>query len=194
MSSSTEDVVASLAVFLDVVEAYDRVSATIVLSCLQEPGLPGRLIRFFRGYLEGCTFSIKLDASVRDPRPPKIGLPQGSVLTTVLFCVVMSCVVPVPTADYICVTSSIYANDICIWAASMISNQLVDAVQDVIDQLSLYLNKVGLQVSTHKARFLCLRALGAPRIPEIVQRSMAQSHLERCFPVSTRIYTDASIR
>lgn len=97
----------TLAVFLDVGKAYDPMSATTVLSCLKDLGLSGRVIRFLRGFLKGRTFAVKLSATLSDPRPLKIGLPKGSVLTPLLFWVVMSRVAPVQMTDYIPVTTSI---------------------------------------------------------------------------------------
>lgn len=48
-------------------------------------------------------------------------------------------------------------------------NQLVDAVQDAIDQLSLNLDNVGLQVSAQKNRFLYFRISGAPHMQFVLQ-------------------------
>lgn len=40
------------------------------------------------------------------------------------------------TMDYIPVTTSIYADDMCFWAVWKNTHHLVDAIQDSLDQLS----------------------------------------------------------
>lgn len=76
----------------------------------------------------------------------------------------MSRIVPVQTMDQIIVSTSIYADDMCLWAASKNAPQLVATVQDAIDQLGTNLANLGLEDSVQRSRFVCFRPLGALRV------------------------------
>lgn len=53
----------SIAVFLDIEKAFDRVQLTFVVDRLLELGVEGRALHFLRGYLSGRHFAVKIGNS-----------------------------------------------------------------------------------------------------------------------------------
>lgn len=76
----------------------------------------------------------------------------------------MSRFVPVQTTDYIAVTTSIYADNVCIWLESRNTPELIDAVEYENDKLGTYLTSVGLKLSVQESPFVCFRAPCAPHM------------------------------
>ena len=68
-------------VLLDLTSAFDRVEHRLLSVALREAGISG--------YLEGRTQSVVIDGCASDPAFLKTGVPQGSVLGPLLFCIFM---------------------------------------------------------------------------------------------------------
>ena len=70
---------------LDFSKAYDRVWRADLLDCMLKKGVPIRLVRWIKGFLEGRRARVRLNGTFSRWRPFKEGLPQGSVLAPLLF-------------------------------------------------------------------------------------------------------------
>lgn len=66
----------------------------VAIDTLQSMELRGRVLCFLKRFLTVRLFSVKLANVVSTPRPLLMGLPQGSVLSTPLYNVVMARVIP----------------------------------------------------------------------------------------------------
>lgn len=76
-----------------------------------------------------------------------IGLPQGSVLIPLFFNVVMSSVAPASLISGVQISSTIYVDDLGLWAANTRVYDLRKAVQSALNVMIAQLESVGLHVA-----------------------------------------------
>lgn len=70
-------------------------------------------MRFLEAYLRGRSTTVKLGSTISWGRPTGIGFPQGSVLSTTLFDVVMAGVAPALLGDSL-ISATICTGDVCV--------------------------------------------------------------------------------
>lgn len=73
--------------FLDLVKAFDRVDHRILLFRLYQAGVPPSLWRWIRAFLTHRSFRVQADQQHSHLHATVIGVPQGAVLSPVLFSV-----------------------------------------------------------------------------------------------------------
>ena len=70
---------------LDYSKAYDTVWRSELLNCLLNAGVPYRLTRWIKGFLTNRLIRVRYGSGISSTRQVKNGLPQGSVLSPLLF-------------------------------------------------------------------------------------------------------------
>ena len=71
-----------LVAVLDLEKAYDT---TWPCGILKDLGLQGRLHIFIKHFLEDWMFQTQINNTLSDPKQQEIGVPQGSILSVILF-------------------------------------------------------------------------------------------------------------
>ena len=72
-------------ILLDLSKACDSVSHQRLLQKLSAVGASPATVRWFQSYLTGWTQSVRIDSVLSDPLPITHGLPQGAILSPLLF-------------------------------------------------------------------------------------------------------------
>lgn len=147
------------AIFLDITKAFDNVNVHTVLQKLRDIGILGRPLRYLAVCLKCRTFAEKVGSTISTPRPLTKGLPQGSVLSPLLFNVIMSNITlpSCPIRDIV-VSTSIYADDVWVWAADSNPTHLRQTLQEALNKLPSNLKKVNLHIAAEKSSFIVFKA------------------------------------
>ncbi|KAM7311904.1 hypothetical protein ISCGN_008811 [Ixodes scapularis] len=107
-------------VLLDISKAFDAVEHNSIVTELKRLGIGDRMLSFIRAFLEGREVQVSAAGVCSTVRRMTRGVPQGSVLSPLLFSVALAAL---PQAARICertirpVHMAVYADDIAIWAA-----------------------------------------------------------------------------
>ena len=82
---------ATALVLLDLSAAFETVDHSTLLSCLLDWfGVGGSALKWFCSYLTECFQSVKIGSTLSDLQKLLFGVPQGSVLGPLLFCLYTS--------------------------------------------------------------------------------------------------------
>jgi ribonuclease HI len=139
-------------VFLDLKQAFDCVPKESILYALHTAGVSGRMLSVLESYLTSRKIQGKIDKTRTQPRCVNKGVPQGGVLSPILFNLVVAEVANLANQK---VHISTYADDIVIWshrrtASINLQNDMQRAVRNVVE----HLDRNGLVISPEKTALL----------------------------------------
>jgi ribonuclease HI len=134
-------------VFFDLSSAFDCVWHLALLYKLAACGIKGRLLKWIAAYLEDRDFKVLLDGEYSSVRNISSGVPQGAILSPVLFNVMLS---DLPTT--LGVAASEYADDITIYATGNDINTVTANIQRAVDNLYAFTTKWGLSLNYSKTK------------------------------------------
>jgi ribonuclease HI len=132
---------------LDYSKAYDKVWREDLIGHLLELGVPDRMVRWCRGFLHNRQARVKFDGVVGRYHTLRQGLPQGAVLSPLLFALYIDRVREV-MPEGLCV--SMYADDIAIWSSSNKIGEATALVQRGIDAIAEWSRKKKLPLNAQK--------------------------------------------
>ena len=97
-------------VYIDLSKAFDTVCHSKLIFKLEQYGLQGHLLRWIKEFLRNRTQQIKIKGYLSNPQPCNSGVPQGSVLSPILFNLYINDVVDVLSQAGVC--CKLYADDV----------------------------------------------------------------------------------
>ena len=105
----------TLLVLLDLSAAFDTVEHNILLEALNTLGLGGRVSKWFRSYLSGCSQRILVHGCLSKKFDLNCGVPQGSCLGPLLFTIQTSSLLDVvekylPSVHYYADDTQLYVS------------------------------------------------------------------------------------
>ncbi|KAG0414827.1 hypothetical protein HPB47_008005 [Ixodes persulcatus] len=156
----------AVAVFLDVRKAFDALPHKAVISALQRFGVHGRLLKYICAFLSERTMCVKAGNAVSNPRKIIRGVPQGSIVSPLLFALAIA---SLPAAARVGeepaypISMAVYADVVALWstAPSYRRQRMVCALQRALTNAVHRLHQLGLAISAEKTIALCY----APKMP-----------------------------
>merc|ERR1712002_946204 len=135
-----------VAVFFDLEKAFDTTWKYGILRDLHKMGLRGYLPQFIEKFLSNRSFQVKVGSCLSDPQSQEDGVPQGSVLSPLLFEIKMDSIVSELSNG---IDGSLFVDDFSILYKSKGS---IDAIerQLQLNKLELWANRNGFKFSTNK--------------------------------------------
>lgn len=136
----------TVAVFLDIQKAYDMVWRKGVIIKMKKMGLTGKVVRWVNNFLTDRVIQVKINGLLSDKLIVENGVPQGSVISPLLFNIAVSDI-PDQVSD---VKISQYADDIAIWKTHKNIPFAIQKVQKSLNKIIAWCNQWGFQLSVPK--------------------------------------------
>lgn len=148
---------------LDLQGAFDNVKHTAILQQVSALHMGRRSFNYIQAFLSKRTVTIHAgDIELPTKELGSTGTPQGSVISPLLFNLVM---IPVAQAlaSLPAISHTIYADDITIWCARGSDGQIEERLQDAVRAVEASLDGTGLRCSPAKSELLVLPTPGHSR-------------------------------
>ncbi|CAF4938138.1 unnamed protein product [Pieris macdunnoughi] len=134
-------------VFLDIASAYDHVLVPVLRQKMLQLSIPEKLVRFVCNAVSNRYIIIRSQNTELSPRSIWRGLPQGSVLSPLLY--------NIYTYDLELVVNSFcqilqYADDVALYFSSNSIEEASSRLNSALDYLGDWLNDHGLSISVPK--------------------------------------------
>ena len=129
----------TLAVMLDLEKAFDLVLHRGLLYKMEKLGLKGNILQFVADFLTNRTIRVRIGTSVSNPYPLQNGTPQGSVISLLLFLIMINDI-DIPENN---VQLSLFADDSAAWKSGRSVKTLCKDVQAYLAVAAPAIDKVG---------------------------------------------------
>ena len=134
-----------VAVLFDLEKAYDT---TWPCGLLKDLGLQGRLPIFIKHFLEDWTFQTWINNTLSDPKQQEIGVPQGSILSVILFMIKINKITCLPPE----INGSLYVDDFFICYSSISMMTIKRKMQQCINKILKWTMKNGFKIPNNKTK------------------------------------------
>lgn len=147
------------ALFFDVAKAFDKVWHEGLLYKLYQLNVPDRLVLIIRDFLSNRAFRYRAEGSLSAPHPIRAGVPQGSVLSPLLFTLFTSdfpIFRPSPLKTHV----ALFADDTAIYCSSRQAAPIYKSLQCAADILGSWFRKWRIEVNPDKSAAVLFRRRG----------------------------------
>ena len=134
MKKSGSKIVFILAAKLDIQAAYDSVWRDGFMYKLANVGIGGKTALWIANWLSNRTIKIKWQGTFSGPAPSYRGVPQGSVLSPILFMIYLWDIFEAVDSG---VHIIVYADDIILYVSDQCMDIAHRKLQDILDRISM---------------------------------------------------------
>lgn len=138
---------ATFAIFLDFSKAFDTLWRPGLLYKLRKLKIHGNLYNWINNFLTNRTLTVKINNAISIPINLQNGVPQGSVISPILFILLMN---DFPTLTTKNIETSLYADDSALWKSGKNLKLIKTQLQDRLDLITKWANKWGLKLNEAK--------------------------------------------
>ncbi len=135
------------AIFLDITRAFDTVWHGGILQKLKSMGIGGNLACFVRDFLSLRSLRTRVGGHISNSYPIYSGVPQGSVLSPTLFCIMINDIFARVNPPVQC---SLYADDGAIWVSQPTQTEAIRILQGALQTIEEWSQRWGLAISAEK--------------------------------------------
>ena len=166
-------------VFFHLVKAFDRVWHTGLLEKLRAADIRGSAHEWFVSFLSNRRQATSVDGSLSSFSTLHAGVPQGAILSPLLFSVYMNDI-PSYSPSTASLTkppsaTNLFADDTSLYAVEKSFDRLSTKLQERVDTLSAWFDKWPLTVNTDKTAVMVLRSRGMSKRPINIRISTTPS-------------------
>lgn len=148
------------AVFLDIQGVYDNVVCDIIIQKLKLINLPNLYTYFIYNLISRREVQFRYN-EINSIKTLKKGLPQGSVLSPLLYSLYVSdledCIRDFPEIKYLQ-----FADDICLYCSEKNAYLALNLLEEAVDVIADRLDEIGLKLAPHKSQ-LCIFRRFSPK-------------------------------
>jgi len=138
-----------LAIFFDIEKAYDTTWKYGILADLLDMDFRGRLPQFIDGFLTDRLFRVKNGGSFSDVFEQEMGVPQGSILSPVLFCIKINNIIKSVTKG---AEASLFVDDFTLAIRGRYLPNVERMLQMCVNNVQEWVDKNGFKFSTAKTK------------------------------------------
>ena len=142
----------TLLALLDFSNAFNCVDHEILISILKSLNVSNEVLLWFRSYLDGRNQRIKMDDRLSNWHTVSAGVPQGGVLSPLLFSVFINTIArTIEHSQY-----HLYADDLQLYSTSKVSD-LLETIRKMsldLDSIRLWTERYGLLVNPAKTQIM----------------------------------------
>ena len=143
----------TLGVFLDLEKAFDMIWREGIVNQLFQMGIKGRMLHWIHNFLQDRTIQVKVGTAFSRPHHLENGTPQGSVLSPLLFIIMMNRMArPIKG-----VQQSMYADDIALWTTGSKLGDITSRMQKQLNETAKFLFDNGFKLSSNKSQAVLFR-------------------------------------
>ena len=133
--------------FFDIAKAFDKVWHNGLLYKLYQLGVPDRLVLILRDFLANRTFRYRIEGALSSPHPIRAGVPQGSVLSPLIFSLYTS---DIPKSKT--VKLALFADDTAIYYSGTNTANIARNLQTQANALGKWFRKWRIEVNPDKSQ------------------------------------------
>ena len=161
-------------VFIDIEKAYDMVWHHGLLRKLANLNIKGHMFRFLENFINCRYIKVLYNGVASDSKRVTTGLPQGSILSPLLFNVYINDIFDGVDEG---VDGSLYADDCAFWIGDNNFDVAYHKVQDTLNCIAEWSNRWGLMVSGNKSS--CV-VFSKRRVPPFVNFTINDQEVNQC--------------
>ena len=152
LDSSTNVVVA----LLDFSAAFDTINHDLLVQKLHDQyGIRGTALNWFRSYLSDRWLRVKVQQCISNGRLSNFGVPQGSILGPLLFCLYTQEIHQIISKYGL--QYHIFADDIQIYSPLTADCVQMNILKDCLDKIKTWTNRNSLKLNDLKTKFVEIR-------------------------------------
>lgn len=139
------------AAFLDIKGAFPSVSPQLLTEDLRSLGIPWTIAKFIYNSTACKKLFFNIDSEIIGPRISTVGLPQGSILSPVLYSIYTRDLQSLLPPNCILIE---FADDLCVICRGSDPVICIESLQDCLNIISDYLNNKNLDLCPQKTQLL----------------------------------------
>lgn len=160
-----------IALFIDYKKAFDTINHRLLIETLDNIGVRGKLLKWFKNYLEDRSLRVKICNELSNEHKVKYGVPQGSILGPTLYNIYVNTV-------FDCVENSevyMFADDMAMLSVHVDVEMAKVNLQQDYNKILLWTHDRGLKINEKKTKFLVITTS-----KKNITGVKIQSHNEKC--------------